>query len=350
MRSALTPMSIVALFVLGSTGTPAWAAGPEELDEAERFVAEQRYGRALEALNKTLAREGLDLSSHLRALELSGIANAGLNRGSEAVDRFKKLLVIEPAFKCPSCTPRAMTAFYEAAEWVSSNGFLQLSTPAIASKPGLIERVTVKLESDPLKLVRSVRFHHRAPGDEWSETFAPLEEGAAAVEVYLPSLQYWVELLGERGEVLKRVGTANVPLAVEAPRVVAPAPTFAAKPSARLAESAPPSGPRYRPLAYAAFGASAASLGAGVYFGARARSTRDRLANVSRDEAGRVVGITQAEANQLSDSVVLDARTANYLFASGAALAVTGGLVFWLGGRLAVTPAPAGVTLAGELP
>ncbi len=75
--------------------------------------------------------------------------------------------------------------------------------------------------------------------------------------------------------------------------------------------------------------AAALSLGAGGFFGMRARSQQEELDTAERDSDGRYVDLTQAEARSKQRSMESSARNANISFVTGGVLAAaTIGLFF----------------------
>ena len=81
-------------------------------------------------------------------------------------------------------------------------------------------------------------------------------------------------------------------------------------------------------LAYTAAGLSAASLGAGIYFGMQASDGEDALMSEQNDDG--TYAITQAEANKRLREVESDALTANVFYGASAGLAVISGILFYV--------------------
>ena len=88
------------------------------------------------------------------------------------------------------------------------------------------------------------------------------------------------------------------------------------------------SGTVQRVLAWTAVGLSAASLGAGIYFGTQASNGEDDIVAMKGDD-GRFT-IDQREAQQMVRDAEGDALTANVLYGASAGLAVIGGILFYV--------------------
>ncbi len=71
-----------------------------------------------------------------------------------------------------------------------------------------------------------------------------------------------------------------------------------------------------------------ALLTPGVFLGATATADRQKILDAPRDAAGRVVGITKAEAQAMQDDANGKALLGNILMGAGAAVAVTGAVLF----------------------
>ncbi len=206
----------------------------------------------------------------------------------------------------------------------------------------LIERLAVRLPSDPLKLGRGVRFHLRTDTAPWSEQDVPLENGEASLAVKGGQVQWWVELLDEHQAVLALVGSAEAPLT----EITAQAQALLDA----LKRGPPEERSPLRTTGYVLLGVAAGSGIAGGLFGLRSSSARSEVENAPVDEQGRTVGLTQREAQVLDDRARSSARLANVLFGVAGVAAVAGGTFWVLGAPVKVSASPAGVALEGTLP
>jgi hypothetical protein len=79
-------------------------------------------------------------------------------------------------------------------------------------------------------------------------------------------------------------------------------------------------------------------------------SARVKLNTAARDDQGRVIGLTREQGKALDDQVRGNAIAANLFYVATAALAGTGGVLFFVSDRTTVSASPAGVSVVGALP
>jgi hypothetical protein len=331
------------------------AAAPDELKRAEHLFEQLKYPAAVEALDAARAAWGNDRPTLLRIVELQAVCAGLLNHPARAARLFESLLALDPALSPrEDWPPRVRTPYFEAKAWVAEHGSVSFTPSAETSGAG---PPRVSLEHDELGLARRVRFHVRAPGTgKWQAHDQDVQGANVAQDTTGGRLEWWAELLGERDAVLAVVASPDAPLSATSE----PTAPGVAPPAAPAAATVPPSAlpqavvttdaePRYRPGAYAAFAAGAVSLGVGAFFTGRWLDERSQLTHLTTDSSGRVTNLTQVQAFALDSSRKSDAAAADVLLGAGAALVATGFTLFWVG-RVAVTPAPGGVAVAGALP
>jgi hypothetical protein len=297
--------------------------------------------RALEAARE---RPGNGHDTLLQILELQGVVAAMLQNPAKAREAFQALLVLDPDHRLKGdYAPRVVTPFFEAKAWVSDNGVLKLVAAPASKHEATVDRLGVRVPTDPLNLGRTVRFHLRVDETPWSQPESPLVKGEASVPVKGGRVQWWAELLDEHQAVLATVGAAAVPLEELAPRLQARA-------SLGANELEKPSGPPWRPLAYACLGVAVGAGATGGYFGLRSRSARSEVQNAPVDAQGFTTGMTQREAYALDERARSSARIANMLFGAAGVAAALGGTFWLLDSRVSVSATPTGVTVGGNLP
>lgn len=327
----------------------AHAAPASKLEEAQRLVEDLDFEAALKVLDAAEKTEGNDRATLKEIYTLQGIAFGTLGKEAKTRDSFRKLLLIAPEATLPSdLPPRVRTPFFEAKDWVSTNGPL-LAVPSAELSEGLVRSVKVLMQKDVLRLARSVRFHLKS-GSADQTIDAPLASNQAVALVGKPAVTWWAEVLNERGGVLVELGSARQP---RDDGVVAAAPVVTAAPPPSVELPAPVTGGGWRrPVGIAAVGAGAVAAGVGLILGVQASDARRRVTNADRDELGRVTSISQRDAQALETTSRSQAVIANVLFGVGGGLAAAGVVLIIIGPDsspvVALSPAPGGVVLSGS--
>lgn len=326
--------------------SPAPAAVPPRLVEARKLIDDLEMDSALKALDAADKSEGNDRATVLEILQLQGIAFGTLGKEAKTRDSFRKLLVLDPSATLPKdLPPRVRTPFFEAREWAATNGPLTV-TGGVNLEGGLVQAVKVLVDKDLLRLARIARFHLDLEGKK-SIVDVPITAGKAETPVQKVGVSWWAEVLSDRKGVLftvasedkpRRDGEVQAPVAVTGPL--------------QVETSAPVPGGWRRPTGFVLLGAGAVAAGIGVVLGVQANAARARLTNATRDDQGRVTGITQAEAGPLEAGANTQASVANVLFGVGGALGAAGVVLVIMGPSeqptIALSPAPAGVFVSGH--
>ncbi len=341
--------------------TAALAANAD-LEKATKLVADLQYTEARSALDAAIKRPGNDRDTMLRIYELQGIVYATLNDAAKAGKAFQAMLVLEPERKLAGdYPPRVMTPFYEARGRASELGRLELKQLPAAIGNGRVGQLAVEVTTDPLKMVKKVKFHVRPDGGAWAELAGDMSGKTASVSVDAARIEWWADALAERDAVVAQVGSEAQPkIDSAAPAAVAkdtpksepltPAPATAEEPVVTKSSGGGVSGGRIAGIGMMAGGVVVAGLGA--VFGVMAKGQQSRIDNAATNAQGQVTGITQKEAYQLDASARTNALIANVMFGVGGALAA-GGLVLTLvsGGSssssVSVAPSGAGVAVSG---
>jgi len=106
--------------------------------------------------------------------------------------------------------------------------------------------------------------------------------------------------------------------------------------------------PRFRPLAWTAFGAAVVAAGVAGYFAYQSDNARGQLLALPRPPNPVPPSqLTQPQAERLYDTATQDGQIALGLLAGAGALAGVGAVTWWYGTRMAVAVQPAGLTVSG---
>lgn len=315
-----------------------------ELPQARLLLEELRYAEAASALEAARARPGNDRATLLQILELQGVVAAMLRQQVKARTAFQTLLSLAPDHQLVGdYSPRVMTPYFEARGWVDEIGALRLEAAPVVKTDATLERLVVRLPSDPLKLGHGVRFHLRLDTAPWSQQEAPVENGEASVAIQGGQVQWWVELLDESLAVLTTIGSQEEPLTDIT--VQAKALLDALKQGQGKQALTP-----MRTAGYVLLGVAAGSGAVGGLFGVRSNSARSEVENAPVNEQGVTIGLTQRQAQELDARARSSARLANVLFGVAGVAAVAGGTFWVLGAPVKVSASPVGVALEGTLP
>jgi hypothetical protein len=295
---------------------------------------------------------------------LQGIAAGQQRQAESATDAFKQLLVLDPGHKLDAeYAPRVTTPFMEASQFVAEQGALEFRPGKVETSASAVTRISVEVGKDPLKQARSVVFHVAEPGG-WKATGVVLTDGVATLAVDGAEVRWWAELWGDNDAQLAVVGSEGSPqiaVARPAPVMIPKEPQVTAVPAlpgndvpalpgneVKLGAGAP-----VRVASYVVLGGAVVSAGVGVVFGFKSQGAYAQLANVERDMNGTITNLTEQQAHAVAQTAARDGTIANVCFIGAGALAVTGGLMWLLGGppkAVAMTPAPGGIVVSGRFP
>lgn len=229
---------------LGLCLLPAAVLASEATDEAEQMLKRMQYQKALAQVELILRAVESGPEDLAAAYRIQGLSLAALNRSKEAVEAFRYLLAIEPDFRLPkSVSPKLRTPFYQAVGMVENQKPIRIShkPPQAGEKLGGL-KLRARLLSDPLRMVKGIRFRYLGPSGE-TKDLSVLVEGPKVVSFKLPDdfgqqeFSYWVEAFGEHGGVLARAASAGQPFVVRA--VPKPVPEASPVAVVRLAEPPP---------------------------------------------------------------------------------------------------------------
>ena len=384
MQHSEVPMRnfcLVAAVLCASTVARADAGAL--LDKAEASIKDLEYGEALKSIEAAKKETGNSREVMVRLYELQGIALATMGQEAKALKAFQSLLSLTADYRLKgNQPPRVTTVFFEARSWVDSKKPLAARGAGATMGPGVVKDVKVELTTDPLKLVKKVRFHLTLDANKSKDVEVLVSGTTVAGAVGAPRVQWWAELLGEKDAVLLDVGEANKLFSEKSPDAVAETPPVPVKPKEELkpppkvdpvvtapppdkkdpveidawTEPPPPSKPmsglRLAGIGVGAGGVVAAGLG--VVFGVVANGTAAKITGAEKDASGRIIGITRVDALALDAQQRGQATAANVLLIGGAVMVAGGVTMFLLGGasssepKVVVVPTLGGVGLTGE--
>ncbi|MDQ3265628.1 MAG: hypothetical protein M3Y59_18550 [Myxococcota bacterium] len=326
MRIPVPMWAILAWFPLAASAQPSDVpgSGVSLLARAVELLEVPDYAGARAVLERGLATEGNDRQTLISLHELRGVVAASLRDQDAALESFRRVLVLEPDFRpARDYSPRVNGPFLEARAWLAEHAPLRFAPLPPLPDRGVIRSLGATVLSDPLNLGRSVRFHLRAPDGAWSIEEAPLAKQAAHLPLAGPISGWWAELIGDHTAVLSRIGSPEKPI------VEGGLAAFGGLAS-------------LRPHQWWAVGLAGGALvagGVGGLFGLQAEGARQQIASAARDPVtGVIIGMTQPRAFELERQAQTQAVIANVLFASGAALAVGAGTMWFLGGQVQLAP------------
>lgn len=391
-------MRIILCTLLLLAGSQARAENPEATKAAEA-VAKKDWSDALKATDAGLKTPGNDRETTVQLYLLRGMALAMSRKEGPARSAFQMALWIQPGAELPGkADAKVMKVWRAARDWARANPGLEFKEePAATDDKGRVMQIAAQLKVDPLKLGRKVRFHLNADKKGWGEVEEPIQSSYAATGTDAAGVEWWAELLGDRGAVLAFLGSQDKPFLEgtakeEKKKEPKPEPkpaVAAADPKARPGEtsgaekkwpedaptqatttpkdepssvSAAPSGPPMsgaRVGGIVLLGAGVAAGVVGIIGGVSSSSARAQLANLEEDASGRVIGMTQRQAADIEAGANTAATLANVMYVTAGVLAGTGVLLIALGGsssggshdtEVTLAPAGPGVVLSGTLP
>ncbi|MBL9039405.1 MAG: tetratricopeptide repeat protein [Archangium sp.] len=317
------------------------AAPNADFERAVQLNEKLQYAEALKALELALNQPGNDRAGVLKIYELQCILLSTLGQAAESVRCFQKVLSLEPEAKLAgSHPPRVRTAFLEARGAMRGHGLAFVRVPSDVVS-GQMTLLSIRIDGDPLKLIRAVRFHRRIGPRDWKSTSILVVNGVASMEAPPPPVEWWAEALGERDVVLLTLGDQATPVVeqVTVQPSVPPPPAPVVQHVPNIAP-APISG-----LKVAAVVSWVVAVGLGVTSGvAHARyvsaltAFNEGVAKV--DENQNVVGITQLEAYEHQRTASFNRSLATGFLGAAAGTAVLGAVLFVVG-AVSSTPSSA---------
>lgn len=320
----LAPLVIAAL--VAAADAPVAAPDEHPLECAEEALFKLDYRRASVELDRALQRYGNDRDTLLRILELRGLTSAALRDESTATASFRALLALSPDHQLASHHAPRIRALYESAR---ADVVAQGALDAILLADQGDGFVRVQLEPDPWALAKRVRFHFVREDGDVQLIGGELVNGVAAIEApRAVQAGWWGEVLGENDAVLFTLGAHDALL--PAPRrlfiptfgVLVPGWAPAAPPQRGIVSRVPKA-------SWGLWAGAGATAMTGAVFAVLSESAKRSVLSAQRDDAGRVVGMTQREAFGIDQRARATAQVANIAFAATLTLGAAGGAYWW---------------------
>lgn len=372
--------------VLAMALAAALAAEPgrNELEAAAAALADGRAAEALKALDAVAKVNDLSRDAYIDSVELRALALVGLKKDALAEKAFAILAALDPqrtlrayaSGKAKALFLNAVTTQKTPFEFLSGKAVLEPNTRRIV-------QLTTRVKGDKLNLSKKVRFHLSADRKEWKVTETDVVERYASVSTNAERVDWWAELLGERGAVIAVVGSESSPMieppgtapeppkpaavtpapevaiATPAPAPPAPAPSAVTEPSSPAPEGVTQaSGEKpasvLRPVAYVVGGVGVVAGVVGTIFGVMSANGRAALEAAKTEAAGGpITKFTQAQAYRLDRDARGQAVTADILWGVGGAAVVTAVVLFIVGAPevpqdTQVGVGPTGLTVYGQ--
>jgi hypothetical protein len=360
MTSRISGLAGVALLLLAA---PAWAqTTAERLELARKAIAAGKFPEAVTELDAVLNTPGNDEATMIALYELQGITWTGLKKATPAKTAFQRMLLLAPQKKLTGKQPPRVTqAFNEAKKLIVARApaglMIEQLTPELTA--GKVTAVLIAVENDVLKLAKKLRVHLRIDGAAWTVTEVdPLE--MARTDVSGKVVEYWAEVLGDKGAVLKTLASQATPLVDAVPGAKPPVKDVAKAASKDTPKDAPrvevTGGPKLTPdpakdpgpqlverpgkplkvpvVSVVLAGAAVAAGGTALFFGLRSNSARREFTNAATDANGVTTTLTRVQALELEKQSGTDAIVANTLMgaAIGLALGAIPAFIFGQGG------------------
>ncbi|HUU01926.1 MAG TPA: hypothetical protein VM425_10820 [Myxococcota bacterium] len=210
---------------------PAAALGQEPLRQAQEKFEQLDFDGALAAAGQALQSATDSPAELVEAYRIRGLCLSAMGRGDDSLLAFRALLSIDPNFKISADTsPKLAAPFYQAL--AISRELKPISLAPLATKTDVqpLPRVRVKIEADPLRLVKGLRLCFKIGSGDWqkSEPLQVHEPGEFSLP--LPStaaegkIAYYFEALTAQGGVLARAGDKKSPLGAGAAPLAAVVP------------------------------------------------------------------------------------------------------------------------------
>ena len=201
----------------------ARAAGPSpDMDKAAQLFKQMNYRGALKIATRMLKSAESEPEDLVTAYRLQGLCFAALGRNSKAVQSFKKLLAIDPAFRLSrDISPKLTPPFKKAVRLVGELDPISL----VHQEPDLPESLAglelkVTIQSDPFSMIGNIRLRYRV-GEAWRQMQVASVKAPATATMTLPEdleggeITYYFEAQNRHGGILARAGSEAEPFRLE---------------------------------------------------------------------------------------------------------------------------------------
>ena len=226
--------------VLVLCALPVVGRAADDLSKAVELTLQMDYPQALKLANQALKSPSSEPGELAKAYEIQGMCLASLGKTKSAVQSFRRLLAIDPAFRFgENISPKIAEPFDQALKESKDQKRIALSHPAPEEKVTLRKlELKATLAADPLSMVKKIRMRYQADGGKQKRKTKRIR-GPGTVAMKFPKklkakeIRYWFEAVNRHGGVLARAGTQAEPFVVKPlpppPPVVAVSPVVKKK-------------------------------------------------------------------------------------------------------------------------
>ncbi len=209
----MRPCIVLALLLWPAAG---WC-GP--LADAQQRLDEMDFDGALQLAAQVLESPTAGPADLVDAYRIRGLCLAATGDGEAARTAFRKALSIDPELSLSTDTsPKLSAPFYQAKAIARELKPIRLQHEQAGPRAGRAgQKLRVRLEADPMRLVRGIHLCSRSGEADWRcEATRPVAEPGEVVFT-LPAatgagpLVYFVEALTAAGGVLARAGSRDEP-------------------------------------------------------------------------------------------------------------------------------------------
>ncbi|MFZ5784839.1 MAG: hypothetical protein ACOY3Y_00220 [Acidobacteriota bacterium] len=186
------------------------------------------YSRAIDAARRQLKLGGNSAEDLRTLLAVLGQSLAATGSLAEARPVFQKLVILSPAFQLPpDASPKIRAPLEQAQrEWRTKAGLPIAHVPPAAVRPDRQLNLLLRIERNPLGLIREARLTYRLPGAaNTSELTLQAGRGLVVFSLALPAavpgrgeIGYWIDLLDEDRNTLLSEGRPDRPFALRLDR------------------------------------------------------------------------------------------------------------------------------------
>jgi hypothetical protein len=208
---ALAAFALVASAMLGSPQAIAQPRGGQ-LRVGLRALESADFQRAIRAFDRAERSDTLERDALVSLYEGRIIARFAIGASSRARRDLQALAALDPGHRFPVEVPPEVSDAFAVAVAESGGG---LAARVAWSDAGDSSTLRVEVLRDTAELVREVRVHVRVGQGAWSTT----TERELRLDRRGDAIAAYVELVGARGAVLAREGSAESPIVHGLPRI-----------------------------------------------------------------------------------------------------------------------------------
>ena len=200
---------------------PGLALAGTDLDKATQLFTDMEYAKARKVAQRVLKSPASGPKELVSAYRIRGLCLSAMGKTAAAVQDFSRLLVINPGYRLSDdISPKIAAPFYQAVAMYKNQAISLSHRPPKASEVLAGLKLRAKLESDPFKMVKSVRLYFWTDRDPKTKRMAVKLKKKTAVSFKLPAkikarqVHYYFEAANIHGGVLKRTGNKIKPFSL----------------------------------------------------------------------------------------------------------------------------------------